>query len=293
MANAWGNYVYVYGGTDFANKYLRQMIRLDVANMTAGWSKVVPAPAVPGDTTRVVARYHGVSATLSGVFYYVGGWDIDGTGGFVRTVSSYNPATNIFTRVVNINSLPDALADAEHINHCCLVALGDSLYYMRYQYLLRWKPCGELWWTAITTSSPWANIGYPSCAAYDGKVVQMSGSGAATYDPVTGAFERLPDSQRGHYFPVAGVCSSPTDPKGKRPFHHPTRVSPAVCRKVSESGLATPKLLVLVLERGPCQVSLLHPQATATPSSLTHMQAAPGGSCRGCQVCPRLGRHLT
>jgi hypothetical protein len=206
MANAWGVYVYVYGGSDFMKGFADNMLRLEVTNLVAGWSRVT----MQGDATRI-ARHHGVSATLNGVFYDVAGWT---NTGFVTPTSSYNPATNLWTTSVPGATLPTTVADNFSNFRGCLVALGDSLYYMRYQYLLRWKP-GDTSWTAIPTSSPWQNSGVPSCAAYDGKVVQMLGGGTATYDPVTGAFDRLPTSANSRYDPIAGVCPSPTDPKGE------------------------------------------------------------------------------
>jgi hypothetical protein len=230
MANAWGSYIYVYGGADdtIGHFFVDLMIRLDVTKMGAGWSFVLPA----GDPAPHYVRHKGATAILNGVMYYVGGvypYLVPATAYsagywlyvFVTPTSSYNPTNNVWTTTVPGATLPLAQDTSDVIEGGCLVALGDSLYFMRHTHLLRWKP-GDANWTAIpTTSPPWQNSGNPSCVAYDGKVVQIVGSRAATYDPVTKAFGTLPVNYRqgtyGQSSPIAQVCGQGTAsyPKGE------------------------------------------------------------------------------
>jgi len=207
MANAWDKYIYVYGGGDASTYAVDFMVRLDVTNFTAGWSRVVRG----GDhlTSPPPHRYNGVTAALEGVFYFVGGFNTaNGAFTFITTTSSYDPATNIWTSSVPGAALPLPV-DNQIGYRGCMVSLGGWLYYMRYQYLLKWKP-GQLSWTAITTIPPWQNAGAPSCVAAFGKVVQMVDDVTNTYDPITGTFSTLPGSgARNHHFPVAQNVPSP------------------------------------------------------------------------------------
>jgi len=206
MANAWDKFIYVYGGWG-SGGFVDTMFRLDVTNMSSGWQQVNPQ----GDTR--VVRVSGVSATLNGAFYYLAGGF--GNSSFNPTISSYNPSTNTWIAVA-APSLP-ANVFTSRIRGC-VVALGDSLYFMYGQYLFKWNP-KQTNWINIPTSPPWQRFPDPSCVAYDDKVVQLVGTAAATYDPVNGVFAALPSTEqpilgRNHFWPVAQVCRTAVNRKG-------------------------------------------------------------------------------
>ena len=210
MANSLGKFIYVYGGADALRFTVDSMIRLDVTDFTAGWRRM----SLGGDALVRPQRYNGVSATLNNVFFYVAGFDPSKGYALITTTSAYDPLTNYWMTIVPGATLPDKVADSQIGYRGCLVALGNGLYYMRYEHLLRWK-LGDQVWTDIITKPPWQNSGAPSCVAYDGKVVQMVGNAAATYDPVTGAFASLNGTGAGsHLFPVAQNVDTTCDPKG-------------------------------------------------------------------------------
>ena len=202
MANAWGNYIYVFGGSDSGFYFQGLMVRLDVTASPGTWSSVSLGAVTP------LVRYNGVSATLNDVFYYVGGFNSNAGNAFVLDTSSFDPSTGVLTNTVTGATLPAAVASTTATSRGCVVAVGGALYYMRNALLYKWAP-GDSSWTAITTSAPWQNSGTPSCAAYDGKVVQMVGTTSTVYDPVGGTFAALPGtSTRIHNYPVAAGCGS-------------------------------------------------------------------------------------
>jgi hypothetical protein len=197
MANAWGKYIYVYGGGDENFVHLETMIRLDVTNLAAKWSYI--------DYGGGQDKYNGVSATLNGIFYYIAGFTA--SGGFVYDTSSFNPATNVYTSYVSGADLPTSVGIPEIVTQRgCALSYSGSLYYMRGFSFLKWTP-GDSAWTNISTSAPWQNSGNPSCAIFQGKIVQMAGNQSTTYDPATGIFATLPGtSERNHNHPIAQVC---------------------------------------------------------------------------------------
>jgi hypothetical protein len=207
MANTLGKFIYVYGGGDALQFTVDSMIRLDVTDFTAGWSRM----SLGGDNFVRPQRYNGVSATLNDVFYYVAGFDPSKGNALITTTSAYIPLYNFWVTDVPGAALPATVVDKQIGFRGCLVALGDSLYFMRYGYLLTWNSTlGYQGWTNIITKPPWQNYGAPSCVAYDGKVVQMVGNAAATYDPVNKTFASLNGTGAGlHLFPR---CS-------ERPYH--------------------------------------------------------------------------
>jgi hypothetical protein len=211
MANAWGNYIYVYGGEDSNYFFVNIMIRLDVTNLTSGWTQVTGII----NAASMLVRYNAVSAALNGIFYYLAGFNTNASNQFVYETSSYDPSTNTWTGTVTGATLPNAVGSTTTASRGCAVALDGALYYMRNNFLLKWTP-GDADWTSITTSAPWQNSGTPSCAAYNGTVVQMVGTTSTAYNPVSQTFAALPGSStRNHNYPVAQTCTSATDPIGK------------------------------------------------------------------------------